>query len=63
MNSEWKVDMSDANPPLTFDEVRQLDEFAGRSACDFRVNYDNGTWHVYSGVGVWVDTDIPAAPS
>ena len=59
--SEREVGTSDPNPPLTFDGVRKLEEFAGRSACDFRVNYDTGRWQVYGGGGVWIDTDIPAA--
>ncbi len=45
--------------PLTLSQMRQLEEFAGRSACDFRVNFDTGLWQVYGGGGVWMDTDIP----
>ncbi len=57
--TELLVDTGDPNPPLTFDEVRKLEEFVGRSVCDFRVNYDTGRWQVYGGGGVWMDTDIP----
>jgi len=58
-HADWRAEPAD--PPMTFDQVRQLDEFAGRSACDFRVNYDTERWQVYGWGGVWMDTDIPAA--
>ncbi len=59
-HTEWEVDHSDPNPSLTLDEVRKLEEFVRRPACDFRVDPDTGRWQVYGAFGRWMDTDIPA---
>ena len=45
---------------MTLIELMRLPEYAGRSACDFRVaNVDDpGTrWQVYGAGGVWLTTE------